>query len=233
MMTCSRRYLSASECGPLRDLVAGLRPVLAHADPPGPAHDLPGDEERGEVGDDVRERRLPPHQIVLVGAEAGALGVGVVLVQVDGAHGRHGGGPASGVGHHPLPHLVPQHQVARVGHLGGGVLRVGVVHVEPGPVGEDDVGQPEVLVGHRLGRVVERAGIREAARVPQRRLLLVVPARPAPAGQLWAGAVRVDHLRGGDHRVRGRLPRHGDAVLHLRTHDPSYAHAAPLAVMVV
>ena len=35
---------------------------------------------------------------------------------------------------------------------GRGVLGVGVVHVQPGPVGQDDIGEAEVLVG-QLGRV--------------------------------------------------------------------------------
>ena len=73
MMTCSRRYLSASACGSSRvlmigrlsvvsrpdldleevgalgDLEAGAAAVLADADPPGAADDLPGDEERRQV----------------------------------------------------------------------------------------------------------------------------------------------------------------------------------------
>ena len=90
MMTCSRRYLSASECGSSRVLMIGrLRvvssptstskksareeiwkpgagAVLADADPTGAADDLPGHEERREVGDDVGERGLPAHEVVLV-----------------------------------------------------------------------------------------------------------------------------------------------------------------------
>ena len=78
-------------------------------------------------------------------------------------------------------------------HLGRGVLRVGVVDVEPGAVGEDDVGQAEVLVGE-LARVGHLARQVEAARVAQRRLLLEVPAGPA---RLSVGAgVGVDDLRG-------------------------------------
>ena len=105
---------------------------------------------------------------------------------------------------------------------------MGVVDVEPGAVGEDHVGQAEVLVGERLGRVVGGAGVGEAAGVAQRRLLLVVPAGAAAAGQLRAGAVGVDHLGRGDHRVGAGLARHGDAVLDLGTHDPPHRHRPTL-----
>ena len=53
-----------------------------------------------------------------------------------------------------------------------------VVDVEPGAVGQDDVGQPEVLVG-QLGGVGDLAGQVEAAGVAQRVLLLEVPPGPA------------------------------------------------------
>ena len=59
---------------------------------------------------------------------------------------------------------------------------MGVVHVQPGPVGQDHVGQPEVLVGE-LGRVGRLAGQVEPARVAQRVLLLEVPPRPARPGE--------------------------------------------------
>ena len=49
-----------------------------------------------------------------------------------------------------------------------------VVDVQPGAVGEDDVGQPEVLVGQLAG-VGDLAGHVEPAGVAQRRLLLEVP----------------------------------------------------------
>src|SRR5690606_37286763 len=120
---------------------------------------------------------------VFVGAVAGALVVGVVLVQVDVADVGNGRRPAGGLGHHPLAGLVPPHQVHRIGDLGGGVLRVGVVDVEPGAVGQDDVGQPQIVVGQRFGRIVSTAGVGEPPCVAQRRLLFVVPPGPS-AGQL-------------------------------------------------
>lgn len=84
-------------------------------------------------------------------AVAGALGVGVVLVELDGRVGGDGAGALGRVVHDPLPRLVPDHRGARVGALGRGVFRVGVVDVEPGAVGQDDVGQAEVLVGELSG----------------------------------------------------------------------------------
>src|SRR5690606_34057025 len=86
----------------------------------------------------------------------------------------------------------------------------------------------EVLVRERVRRVVAHPGVGEPARVAQRRLLLVVPAGSPAAAELRPGAVRVDHLRGGDHRVGTGLAGHGDAVLHLRAHDPSRRHRTVL-----
>ena len=128
-----------------------------------------------------------PHQVVLVGAVGRALVVGVVLVERGSARrpGTWRGQPG-GVEHDPLARLVPAHDVERGGHLGRGVLRVRVVDVEPGAVGEDDVGQAEVLVGE-LARVGDLPRQVEAAGVAQRRLLLEVPAR---AAGLDGGATR-------------------------------------------
>ena len=63
---------------------------------------------------------------------------------------------------------------------------MGVVDVEPGAVGEDHVGQAEVLVGELAG-VGDLAGQVEAAGVAQRVLLLEVPAGPP---RLTGGAAR-------------------------------------------
>ena len=166
------------------------------------------------------------HQVVLVRAVRRALVVGVVLVEVD-----RGRCPASGAAIREAssmtcsPALSHRTTSSGRGHLGRGVLRVGVVDVEPRAVGEDHVGQAEVLVGE-LARVGELAAQVEAARVAQRRLLLEVPAGPA---RLDRGAgVGVDHLRAGDHRVGVRLALHRDAVLDLGAHHPSYGHGPSL-----
>ncbi len=99
--------------GALGDLEAVAAAVLADADPAGAAHDLPGDEERREVPDDLGERRLPAHQVVLVRAVGGALVVGVVLVQVDRRRVGHLRGPPAGLGHDPLAGLVPDAAASR------------------------------------------------------------------------------------------------------------------------
>ncbi len=201
MITCSRRYFSGSACGSSLVLMIGRfsvvsrptstskksarwliwkpssRPSAPMPTRPGAADHLPGHEERGEVPDDVRERRGPAHQVVLVAAVRGALVVGVVLVQLDGGGARHGRGPGRGLRHHPLASLIPDHRAQRVGALGCRVLRVGMVHVQPGPVGQDDVGQAQVLVG-QLGGIRGIPGQVEAPGVAQRVLLLEIPPRP-------------------------------------------------------
>lgn len=71
------------------------------------SEDLPGDEERGGKPDHVAERCLTGQQIVLVGAIAVALAIGVVLVDGEALtsreqlHCRLGG-----AAHHDLAHLV-------------------------------------------------------------------------------------------------------------------------------
>jgi hypothetical protein len=124
----------------LRELVARLVTGGAPPDPAGADDHLPGDEERREPRHDRRERGLAGHEVVLVGAVAGALAVHVVLVQLHARGAGDGGGAHRGLLHHPLPRLVPDDDVARGEDLGRGELGVGVVDVEPGAVGEDDVG---------------------------------------------------------------------------------------------
>ncbi len=209
--------------GALADLEPVLAPVLADPDAAGAADHLSGHEERREVPHDLAERRAAPHQVVLVRAVGRALVVGVVLVEV---HGRAAGqlrGPAGGVEHHLLTRLVPADDVQRRGHLGRGVLRVRVVDVEPGAVGEDHVRQSEVLVGQQA-RVGDLPRHVEAAGVAQRRLLLEVPARTA--GPDRRGRVGVDDLGRGHHRVRQRLARDRDAVLDLGAHDAPHTHGS-------
>src|SRR5581483_2339756 len=80
------------------------------------------------------------------------------------------------------------------------------------------------LIGE-LSRVGRVPGQVKSAGVPQRVLLLEVPAG-APGPGRSRGLVGVDDLRGGHHRVRARLTGYGDAVLGLRAHDPTHAHAS-------
>ena len=215
--------LDLEEVGALADLEARAAAVGADADPAGAADHLPGDEERDQELDDVGKRRAAPHQVVLVRAVRGTLVVSVVLVQLDGRAARHGRGLGRGLRHHPLAGLVPDHHRKRVGALGRRILRVSVVDVQPSAVGEDDVGQAQILVGQLRG-VCCLAGQVEPPRVPQRVLFLEVPAGPAGPGG-GGRLVRVDDLGRGDHGVGSGLPRHRDAVLDLGTHHPPYAHA--------
>src|SRR5215831_12578760 len=97
-----------------------------------------------------------------------------------------------------------------------------VIDVQPCAVGQDDIGQPEILVS-QLARVCGIPGQVEAARIAERILLLEVPPRSPGLGR-GCRVVSVDDLRGGDHRVRTRLPGYGDAVLGLDAHHPADAH---------
>ena len=87
--------LDLEEVRPLGQLEALGAALGADADPPGAGEDLPGHEERDQAADDVDERRLPVHQVVLVRAVRGALAVGVVLVELDRL-GCPGCGPRGG-----------------------------------------------------------------------------------------------------------------------------------------
>ena len=151
--------LDLEEVGALADLEARRsRPSWPMPTRPAPADDLAADEERRQVPDDVGERRRAPHQVVLVGAVRRALVVGVVLVEHDRRAGRQQARRAAAASSMTCsPALSQRTTSSGVGHLGRGVLRVRVVDVEPGAVGEDDVGQAEVLVGE-LARVGDAAG---------------------------------------------------------------------------
>ena len=134
--------LDLEEVGPLADLEAVLAAVLADADPAGAADHLAGDEERRRGG--ARCRRT---------GSRGASGSSRARRRTrpccrccscrGGSAAPPGSWPArrGGLEHDQLARLVPPHDVERVGDLGRGVLRVGVVDVEPGAVGQDDVGQ--------------------------------------------------------------------------------------------
>ena len=208
----------------LGELVARLVAGRSAPDPSGTGDDLPGDEERGEPGHDRRERGLAGHEVVLVGAVAGALAVDVVLVELHARGARDGGRPHRGLLHDPLPRLVPDDDVARGEDLGGGELGVGVVDVEPGAVGEDDVGGAQVVELGVVGRGHGGRGQVEAARVAQRRLDLVVPPGPARARDVGGRRVGQHDLGRGDHRVRRGVAGDRDPVLDLGAHDAAGRH---------
>src|ERR1700691_1367463 len=246
MITCRRRYFSGTACGSSLVLMIGRFSVVSRPTstskkserwliwkpssppagprptPPAPADHLPGHEERGEVPHDVGKRRRAAHQVVLVAAVRCALIVGVVLVQLNRGTAGHLPGPGRGLRHDPLARFIPDDGVERVRALGRRVLGVGMVYVQPGAVGEDHVGEAQVLVGQlrRVGRV---PGQVEPPGVAQRVLFLKIPPGP-PRTRRPRGLVGVDDLRGGHHRVRARLTGYGDPVLGLRTYDPTHAH---------
>ena len=228
--------LDLEEVGALRHLEAGDVARLPEPDPAGPGDDLAAHEERDQPADDLRERRRPVHQVVLVRPVRGALVVGGVLVEVDRRLPGHLGEAADGRQHHQLAGLVPPHGVQRARHLRAGVLGVRVVDVETGAVGEHDVRQRRVVELVRelsAGGVGELARVRllppelPAPRVAQRLLVLVVPAGAARPRPQWR-RVRVDHLARQQHRVRGGIARGRDAVLGLDPHHPAHGHAASL-----
>ena len=204
----------------LADLEAVAVTVLPEPDPAGAADHLPADEERRQVAHDVAERGGPADEVVLVGAVRRPLVVGVVLVEQQVALAGDGREP-TGVERDLLPRLVPPDDVEGCRALRRGVLRVRMVDVEAGAVGEDHVRQAEVLVGELAGvghlpRHVEAPGVAE------RGLLLEVPARPTCLE--GRGRIGVHQPRAGDHGVRVRMSLHRDAELGLGAHDPADAH---------
>ena len=164
--------------------------------------------------DHLGEGDGPVHHVVLVAAVGVALAVGVVLVDDGGGllgHAQRGGhhGPAQ----HLLAGLVVDEALERRQALGARVLRVGMVHVEAGAVGEHGVGQVRLHHGGQGPFAGEAAGV-----VPGR-LVLEVP----PDLLLHVGGVGVDQHRGRRDGVllgTGRM----DAVLGLDAADLGGGH---------
>ena len=125
--------------GALGQLEAGLVAGGPDAHPARTGHDLTRHHERRQPRDHRGERGLPTHQIVLVGAVRGALAVDVVLVELEFGGAGHAGHVPGGGLHDTLAGLVPDDGVHGIGDLGRGVLRVRVIDVEPGAIGEDHV----------------------------------------------------------------------------------------------
>ncbi len=188
-------HLDLEEVRALADLVPVGLAVLPQADPAGAGEHLAGHEERRQVPGDVGERRRAPHQVVLVRAVRRPLAVGVVLVDVERRHPGRVGQPADRGQHDPLPRLVPPHDVPRRRDLRRGVLRVGVVDVQPGAVGQDHVGEGRVLGVGQLAGVGQVAVDLEPSGVAQRGLVLVVPPRLARPGARAAGRRRARPAR--------------------------------------
>ena len=211
-------HLGLEEVGSLGQLVAdaaALRPRALGPNLPRAGEHLAAHEERRQVTDDAGERCGPVHQVVLVAAVRVPLAVGVVLVDGQAVARREDplDLPQRAL-QDALPGLVVDHQRARVGALRRGVLGVRMVDVVAGAVRQDHVGQPEVLLGslpglHRL----------EPPRVPQGRLLLVVPPDPAERPR-----VGVDQQGRREDGVELRRARSGDPVLRLDAHDLGNRH---------
>ena len=143
--------LLLEEVGPLAQLerhrVVGGAGRLA-ADLAGAAEDLTGDEVRRDLRGQPPERRLAGHQVVLVAAVAVALAVRVVLVDDDlaGLLPRRPGGlgelavrRVDADADDLLGGPVPPHRLECRRGLRVGDLRVGVIDVVAGPVGEHGV----------------------------------------------------------------------------------------------
>ena len=163
---------------------------------------LAGHEPGNEMSDERREGDTAVQQVVLVAAVGVALAVGVVLVDDDLlAGGENAPRGLHGTGQNPLARFVVTGQLEGTGALRGGELRVGVVHVVAGPVGEHGVDQMGLHLG---GRGVLPG---EAPGVASRRLVLEVPAH------LAVFHVGIDQHRRGDHRIPVCAAAKGDAVL--------------------
>ncbi len=170
--------LGLEEVRALRQLVGRAPPFLPRslgAHLPRPAEHLTAHEERGQVADDVAERRRAIDQIVLVRTVGIALAVAVVLVDRQARArrelARH---LRQRTLQHALPRLVVHDQIAWRDALRRGVLGVRVIHVVARAVREDDVGESQVLVA----AFSRRHGL-EPPSVAQRGLLLVVPPDPS------------------------------------------------------
>ncbi len=207
-------HLLFKEVGPLGDLEARVGTAVLGAHLAGADEDLPRHEERGQVADDVGEGKLAGQQIVLVGAVGVALAVAVVLVDADPLlrleHVLSGSGRP---GHDELPGLVIAGCLERLVALRGRVLGVGMVDVQPGPVGQHDVDHPGVHL--RRPHAVES----EAAGVAAGGFLFERPLHPHPGA-----AVGVDDQRGRQRRIEVGLVADDDAVLRLGAENLVYRH---------
>ena len=130
--------------------VGGRRARRLRTDLPGAGEQLAGHEVRGRVLHDATERHRPVHEVVLMAAVGVALAVRVVLVDDDLlAVGQQAVRRLHRPDQDLLGGAVPHHDRPGVGALGRRQLRVRVVDVVAGAVGEDRVDE----VGLDLGRV--------------------------------------------------------------------------------
>ncbi len=155
-----------------------------------------------------------------MGAVGVALVIRVVLVDQNALFGRgHRLRALARQVQDALAGAVPDDGVARIRRLGTGVLGMGVVHVEAGAVGQDQVDEARLFLGGALLFL----HVLEAPGIPQRTLCLVVPSHARAA----IGLVGVDQQQGGQDRVEVRLILDRDPVLGLDAHDFRDGHAVP------
>ena len=223
--------LALEEVRALGQLETVRATVHSDADPAGATHHLTHHEEGRQVLDDVKERGPPGHEVVLMGPIGLPLAVGVVLVEIDSR--RHRAQPLDRLAHDQFTGSVPPDGVARIGDLGRAVLGMGVIDVEPGAVGEDDIGHRRVierritpLIGE-LARMRDSAVHLEAACVPQRRLVGVIP-RGARRTDSARRGIRRHHVSGEHHGVGLRSSGDRDSVFGLDPHDPAHRHGSRL-----
>ena len=213
--------LLLEEIGPLtqleRLLLSRVGDLLADLACPG--IDLARHQVRSQLVDDLRERHGSVDQVVLMTAVGVALTVRIVLVDHDllarrqkPVRGLHGAGQDQ------LSCPVVDEDLSWVRAFWGRVLRMSVVDVVAGAVGENRV--HEVRLDLRWHRAL--TGI--ASSVAAGRLVLEVPSDLA----VESSDVRVDQERGRRRRahVVGRV--HADAVLGLDPADLRYRHSRTL-----
>jgi hypothetical protein len=220
----------------LGDLEARLLAALPEPHPARSGEDLAGDE----VGGDASRKRVEGHgavnEEVLVRSVRGALSVNVVLVEGD--QDPVDGGGDRGPARHLVPRPVPQHRVPRGGHLGAGVLRVGVVNIEAGAVGEHGIEVGGILpraapaaegdtFGRARGRVRQEVGVSQSPGpaipplIVERILSPVVPGRGGRADGL---AVLGHEPAAEEYGVGAGVGAIRDSVLRL---DAADSHASP------
>ena len=151
------------EVGPLGELevhLVGALPWKLGADLAGAGEDLPGDEVCGAVLDDPPERCFPAHQIVLVGAVAVALAVGVVLVEHQLLARRE---ELVRCGHRTLHDElagpVVQDHAERVGTLRRRHFGVGVIDVVASAISQDGVDEVGLDLGWHRAHRAEPSGV--------------------------------------------------------------------------
>ena len=109
-------------------------PVSLNPDLAGACEDLPRHQVGEQTVDDPLERDLSVDEVILVAAVAVAFEVGVVLVEADDTVPTVRCAAVGALEQDALPGAIRGDQIRERAALGGGVLGVRVVVVEPGAV---------------------------------------------------------------------------------------------------